>query len=164
MQDASNMLTRWAIGLQNFDFTVKRVAGKLNVVPGPRSRLFGVVEEEPLLQEPALASIHQNFPSDRPYRAPGPRDFQLSSQTFEAQDLAQNASAVSLFPLLDPEKLLEGKRAAFGPYIEYIRKSTCCRTCLRWRNQEPHESLVLERKHIVVVVFTGTPSQTRLVP
>ena len=75
MQDTSNMLTRWAIALQNFDFTVKHVAGKLNIVPDALSRLFGEVEEEPLPQEPALASICRNVPSDRPYRAPGPRDF-----------------------------------------------------------------------------------------
>ena len=27
LQDTSNMVTRWAIGLQNLDFTVKQVAG-----------------------------------------------------------------------------------------------------------------------------------------
>ena len=48
MQDTSNMLTQWAIALQNFELTVKRVAGKLNVVPDALSRLFGEVEEEPL--------------------------------------------------------------------------------------------------------------------
>ena len=31
------------------------------------------------------------------------------------------ASAVSLFPLLDPEKLLEEQRAELGPYIKYVK-------------------------------------------
>ena len=99
------MLTRSAIALHNFDFTVKHVAGKLNVVPDALSRLFGELEEEPLPQEPALASLCRNVPSDRPYRAPGPgpRDFQVSSRNLEVVDLVQNdsklfASAVSLFP------------------------------------------------------------------
>ena len=90
------------------------------------SRLLGEVEEEPLPQEPALAFIYSNVPSDRPYRAPGPRDFQLSSQNLEDVDLVHKdselfASAVSPFPLLDPEQLLEEQRAEFGPYIEYVR-------------------------------------------
>ena len=38
MQDTSNMLTRWAAALQNFDFTVKHVTGKLNEVPDALSR------------------------------------------------------------------------------------------------------------------------------
>ena len=110
MQDTSNMLTRWAIALQNFDFTVKHVAGKLNVVPDPLSRLFGEVEEEALPHEPALASICRNVPSVRSYRAPGPCDFQVASQNLEDVDLVQNdsklfARAVPLFLLLDPEKI-----------------------------------------------------------
>ena len=105
------MLTRWAIALENFDFTVKHVAEKLNVVPDALSRLFGKLDE-PLPQEPALSSICRNVPSDRPYRAPAPRNFQVSSPNLEDVDLAQNAgglfaSAVSLFPLLGPEKILE---------------------------------------------------------
>ena len=45
---------------------------------------------------------------------------QVSSQRLEDVDIVQNdselfASAVSLFPLLDPEKLLEEQRSEFGP-------------------------------------------------
>ena len=41
-------------------------------------------------------------------------------------DLVQNdselfARAVSLFPLLGPEKSLEEQRAEFGPYVEYVK-------------------------------------------
>ena len=78
MQDTSNMLTCWAIALQNFDFTVEDVAGKLSIVPDALSRLFGEVEGESLPQEPSHASIWRNVQSKRPYRAPGPRDFQVS--------------------------------------------------------------------------------------
>ena len=84
------MPTRWAITLQNFDFTVKNVARKLKVVPDALSRLFGEVEEEPLPPKPALASICRNVPRDRPYRARGSRDFQVSSQNLEDVDLVQN--------------------------------------------------------------------------
>ena len=88
------------------------------------SRLFGGVGKEPLPQEPAPASICRNILSDRLYRAPGPRGFQLSSQNLENVDRVQNdielfACAVSLFSLPDTEKLLEEQRAEFGPYIEY---------------------------------------------
>ena len=84
---------------------MKHVTGKLNVVPDALSRLFGV-EEESLLQEPALASICRNVPSNRPYRTPGPSDIQLSSQNLEDVDNVRNDSelfdgAVSLFPLLN---------------------------------------------------------------
>ena len=33
MQDASNMVCRWAIALQSYDFTVKHKPGRLHVVP-----------------------------------------------------------------------------------------------------------------------------------
>ncbi len=40
------MLTRWAIALQGFDFTVVHIPGKLHVVPDTLSRLFGEVTED----------------------------------------------------------------------------------------------------------------------
>ena len=41
------MLTRWVIALQNYDFTVKHVPGKLNVVADMLSRAFSEVNGEP---------------------------------------------------------------------------------------------------------------------
>ena len=65
MQDTSNMLTRWAIALQNFDFTVK----------------------------------HQN-------------------------DRELFASAVSVFPLIDPEALVKLQKEEFGEYFIFWSSST----------------------------------------
>ena len=39
MQDTSNMLTRWAIALQGYDFTVEHKPGKLHVIPDTLSKL-----------------------------------------------------------------------------------------------------------------------------
>ena len=121
--------------------------GKLNEVPDVQSPLFGKVGEEPLPQEPALASICRNDPSDRPYRAPGPRDFQVSSRHLENVDIVENdselfASVVSLFPLLDPEKILKEQRIEFGPYVEYLKAPV---TASVQDGVEQHESLYIER-------------------
>ena len=56
MQDTSNMLTRWAIALQNFDSTVKHVAGKIYVVPDALPRLLELSTKNSA-NDPALASI-----------------------------------------------------------------------------------------------------------
>ena len=61
-----------------------------------------------------------------PYRAPGPRDFQVSPQNLEDVGIVRNdselfASAVSLFPLLYPEKILGEQRAKIGSYINYVK-------------------------------------------
>ena len=146
------MLTRWAIALQKIDFTVKHVAGKLKVVPDALSRLFGEVEEEPFRQEPALASICRNVPSDRPHHAPGPRDLQVSSQNLEDVDLVQNdselyASAVFI-RCLTQNNYWKNQRAEIGPYIEHV-KAPVTVPRPRWRNQEQHESLFFEREAIL---------------
>ena len=48
MQDTSNMLTRWAIALQSFDFTVRHKPGRLHVVPDTLSRLFAFDHQQQL--------------------------------------------------------------------------------------------------------------------
>ena len=66
------MLTRWAVALQIYDFTVKHAPGKLNVVPDTLSRAFSEVNGEPIPCEPRLAAICRNVPIDGPYHPPGP--------------------------------------------------------------------------------------------
>ena len=75
------MLTRWAIALQNYDFTVRHVPGKLTVVPDMLSRAFTKVNGEPtgIPSEPMLAAICRNGPIDGPYHPPGPREYELSA-------------------------------------------------------------------------------------
>ena len=87
MQDTSNMLTRWAIALQSFDFTVEHKPGKLHVVPDTLSRLFGEIPEDTtqgktslpdvLPPKPRLASICRDVPQDGlPYCPPTPRAYE----------------------------------------------------------------------------------------
>ena len=94
MQDTSNMLTRWAIALQGFDFTVERKPGKLHVVPDTLSRLFGDVPEDTtqgkkslsdvLPSQPRLASICRNIPDDgQPYRSPSPSAYEVHSNNLK---------------------------------------------------------------------------------
>lgn len=80
--------------------------------------------EDASSQELALACRY--VPSDRSHRAPGTREFQVSSQHLEDADFVHNNSelfaiAVSLFPLLDIEIILEAQHSEFCPYIEYAK-------------------------------------------
>ena len=125
-QETSNMLTRWAIELQNYDFTVKHVPGKLNVLPDMLSRAFSGVNGEPISCEPRLAAISRNVPIDGPYHPPGPRKHELSA--YNVHDVAPVQtdcelflSAVSIFLTVDPAKLVDLRNQEFCPYFEYLR-------------------------------------------
>ena len=90
MQDTSNMLTRWAIALQSFDFTVEQRPGKLHVVPDTLSRLFGDIPEDTTLgktslsdvlpSQPRLAFTYRNVPQDgQPCRPSTPCAYKVHS-------------------------------------------------------------------------------------
>ena len=64
MQDTSNMLTRWAIALQSYDFTVQHKPGKLNIIPDTLSRLFYFERQQEDEVTPLLAPICRNVPED----------------------------------------------------------------------------------------------------
>ena len=129
MQDTSNMLTRWAIALQKYDFTVKHAPGKLNVVPDMLSRAFSEVNGEPIPCEPRLAAICRKVPIDGPYHPPGPREYELSTSNLHDVALVESdrelfMSAVSVFPTVDPAKLVDLQNQEFCPYFEYLRAPT----------------------------------------
>ena len=123
MQDTSKTLTRWAIALQGFDFTVEHKQGKLHVVSDTLSRLFGDIPEDTtrekkslsdvLLSQPRLASICRDIPDDgQPYRSPSSCAYEVHSDNLNELSVVESdrelfASIVSVFSTLDPEKLIE---------------------------------------------------------
>ena len=103
MRDTSNMLTRWAISHQNYDFTVKHVPGKFYIVPDMLSRAFSEVNGDSIPCEPRCAAICRNIPIDGPYHQPGPREYELSASNLDdvapvESDRELFMNAVSVFP------------------------------------------------------------------
>ena len=83
MQDTSNMLTRWAIALQSFDFTVRHKPGRLHVVPDTLSRLFAF-DHQQQLDAPQLAPICRNVPEDPAMHSNVPRrPYQVSADRLD---------------------------------------------------------------------------------
>ena len=166
MQDTSNMLTRWAIALQNFDFTVKHIPGKLYIVPDTLSRLFGDVNPKLAVNESALASICRNVPNDRPYHSARPRDFEISTQSLDQLEPVQNdrelfASAVSVFPLIDRSR---GSRQTAERRIWRVLQIFVVPNRLDGRrtgrrNPPQHESVFLARECTIPLIPPGVFAQ-----
>ena len=125
MQDTFNMLTRWVIALQSYDFTVEHKPGKLNIIPDILSRLFNF-EHSDIRVPPHLAPICRNVP-DNPalHGPPRLRPYHVNSHTLDEvqpveSDRERFTSATDVFMSIDPEKLREAQLAEFGPYFEYV--------------------------------------------
>ena len=148
MQDTSNMLTRWVIALQSYDFTFEHKPGKLNVIPGTLLCLFDFEHSE-MPVAPHLASICRNVP-DNPalHGPPRLRPYQVNSHNLDETQPVESdrelfTSATDVFMSIDPEKLRQAQQAEFGSYFEYLSDpkkrppssesitSTICRTIVK---------------------------------
>ena len=90
------------------------------------SRAFSEVNGEPIPCEPRLAAICRDVPIDGPYYPPGPREYELSASNLHdvapvESDRELFMSAVSVFPTVDPAKLVDLQKEEFCPYFEYLR-------------------------------------------
>ena len=65
------------------------------------------------------------------------------------------ASAVSLFPLLDPENLLEKQRAEFSPYIEYVKAPVAVPVPDIGETKNSMSHYFLNEENIIPVVLAG---------
>ena len=133
MQDTSNMLTRWAISLQSFDFTVQHQPGRFNVIPDMLSRLVAFVQQELQRAPAALALICRNVPDNPALHGGVTRNqFQLSMdnmnsiapvmsdrELFLTED--KHISATHLFMSIDPDKVRAAQEAEYAPYMQYLR-------------------------------------------
>ena len=125
MQDTSNMLTRWAIALQSYDFTVEHKPGKLNIIPDTLSRLFSFEHSE-MRVAPHLAPICRNVPDNLALHGPHRlRPYQVNSHNLDEiqpveSDRELFTSATDVFMSIDPEKFRQAQQAEFGPYFEYL--------------------------------------------
>ena len=76
--------------------------------------------------QPKLASICRNVPEDeQPYDSPSPRADEMHSDNLNDLSLVESdrelfATIVSVSPTLDPEKLIEGQKSEFGPYLKFL--------------------------------------------
>ena len=125
MQYTSNMITRWAIALQSYDFTVEHKPGKLNIISDTLSHLFSFEHSE-MRVAPHLASLCRNVPhnpaSHGPHRL---RPYQVNSHNLDEiqpveSDRELFTSATDVFMSIDPKKLRQAQQAEFAPYYEYL--------------------------------------------
>ena len=129
MRDTYNVLTRWAMALQHYDFPLKHVPSKFNVVPDMLSRVFSEVTGESITSKPRLAAICRNVPIDGPYYLPGRREYEPCASNLHdvapvESDRKILLSAVSVFFTVDPAKLVDLQKEAFCPYFVYLRTLT----------------------------------------
>ena len=126
------MLTRWAIALQSFDFTVEHKPGRLNVIPDALSRLFEFEKKEENVA-PLLAPICRNVPENPALHGESVhRLYQVSAENLDeiapvssdrelfTTSTTVSTSATNVFMSIDQVKLRQNQKIEFGPYLRYV--------------------------------------------
>lgn len=91
MQDTSNMLTRWAIALQPYEFIARHKPRKLHVTPDTLSRLFAFDRQQEAGIKPLLTPICRNVPESPALQtATLQRQFQVSADKLETLQPVQS--------------------------------------------------------------------------
>ena len=126
------MLTRWAIALQSFDFTVHHKPGKLHVVPDKTSRMFAFEHQQEVAVS-SLAPICRSVPDDPKLQtARVPRPYQISADKLANLEPVRSEKelfsvksvfvrATNVFMSVDREKLRSAQTVEYGRYIDHIQ-------------------------------------------
>lgn len=129
MQDTFNMLTRWAVGLQAYEFSVKHRPGKPNVIPDILSPSLEYEQSERVYNPTMFVPICRNTPDTPSLRTRAPQNpcqLEMDNMTNMApvmgdsdifEDLA-HVNAINVFTIMDPAKLREAQRGDSGPYFK----------------------------------------------
>ena len=159
------MLTTWAIALQNYDFTVQHVPGRLNVVPNALSQVFSEVDGEKIPPEPPLAAICRNVP-DQPFHPPAPRDYEVSANNVDEIAPVKRIVSYSRVPCLS-------SRLLTLPSYSHSKQKNLARTWIFSSCRRRHLSLpnkrstrcatsISERTYFPFVLPRSPPSTGRL--
>ena len=120
------MLTRWAIAIQSYDFTVQHKPGKLHEVPDTLSRMFAF-EHQQEIAFPSLAPICRNVPDDTKLQtARPPRPYQIYADKLDDLEPVRSdrehfsvksvfVCATNVFMSVDREKLRSAQAEKYGP-------------------------------------------------
>ena len=125
VQNTSNLLTRWAIAFQKYNFTVKHLPGKLNTVPDTVSRTFSEINGSPVSPEPRLERICQNVHDDQPFHPPTPREYEVFAYNLDdippvEDDRELRTSAFWGFPVVNSSFVLDHRKREFHQYLNYL--------------------------------------------
>lgn len=124
MQNSSNMLARWAIALQSFDFTLQHKPGRLHVIPDTLSGLFMFEKKENVLAL-TLAPVCRKIAAYAGIHTPiMRRPFELSSSNIGNLNPVSSDPELSRHPCVQSAAPASSQRSTPQSYALKNKKST----------------------------------------